>query len=109
VAHDVVKLKEANIARKKAVIGYGFNYSEDSLRIALEKHPKYSDRIKTALKIVKSGGTSDNKLELKPLLEIADFIVSKLNYVSPLVTIPFTGAWRHPLGGDGIIFAWEFK
>jgi hypothetical protein len=109
VAHDVVKLKEADIARKKAVIGYGFNYSEDSLKIALEKHPKYSERIKTAIKIVKSGGTSDNKLELKPLLEIADFIVSKLNYVNPLVTIPFNGAWRHPLGGDGIIFAWEFK
>ena len=109
VAHDVVKLEEADIARKKAVIGYGFNYSEESLKIALEKHPKYSEIIKTAIKIVKSGGTSDNKLELAPLLEIADFIVSKLGYVKPLVTMPFSGAWRHPMGGDGIIFAWEFK
>lgn len=109
VAHDVVKLKEADIARKKAVIGYGFNYSEKSLTMALQKHPEFADRIKTAIKIVKSGGTLDNMLELKPLLEIADFIVSKLGYVKPLVTIPFTGAWRHPLGGDGTIFAWEFK
>lgn len=109
VAHDVVKLREADISRKKAVIGYGFNYSEESLNIALEKHPKHSEIIKTAIRIVKSGGTLDNKLELAPLLEIADFIVSKLDYVKPLVTIPFSGAWRHPMGGDGVIFAWEFK
>lgn len=108
VAHDVVKLKEADIARKKAVIGYGFNYSEESLNEALQKHPEFADRIKTATKIVKSGGTLDNKLELAPLLEIADFIVSKLGYVKPLSTIPFSGAWRHPLGGNGTIFAWEF-
>lgn len=109
VVHDVVKLREADISRKKAVIGYGFNYSEESLNIALEKHPKHSEIIKTAIRIVKSGGTLDNKLELAPLLEISDFIVSKLDYVKPLVTIPFSGAWRHPMGGDGVIFAWEFK
>lgn len=48
-------------------------------------------------------------MELGPLLEIADFIVLKLGFVKPLVTIPFSGAWRHPMGGDGTIFAWEFK
>ena len=109
VAHDVVKLHEADIARKKAVIGYGFNYSEESLNIALKKHPKYADRIKTAIKIVKSGGTLDSRLDLEPLLEIADFIVQKLGFVKPLVTIPFSDAWRHPMGGNGTIFAWEFK
>jgi hypothetical protein len=109
VAHDVVKLKEADISRKKAVIGYGFNYSEETLKIALDKHPRYSDRIKTALKIVTAGGTLNNKLELAPLLEIADFIVSKLGYVKPLVTLDFVGAWRHPMGGNGTIFAWELK
>ena len=109
VAHDVVKLKESDISRKKAIIGYGFNYSEQSLKTALEKHPDHSDTIKTALKIIKSGGTLDNKLELGPLLEIADFIVSKLGYVKPLVTIPFDGAWRHPIGGNGLIFAWELE
>lgn len=109
VAHDVVKLNEADIARKKAVIGYGFNYSEESLNLALQKHPQHADRIKTAIKIVKSGGTLDNKLNLEPLLEIADFIVQKLDLVKPLVTIPFSDAWRHPIGGNGTIFAWEFK
>ena len=109
VAHDVVKLNEADIARKKAVIGYGFNYSEESLNLALQKHPQHADRIKTAIKIVKSGGTLDNKLDLEPLLEIADFIVQKLDLVKPLVTIPFSDAWRHPMGGNGTIFAWEFK
>lgn len=109
VAHDITKLKEADISRKKAVIGYGFNYSEKSLKVALTKHPKHENRIKNAIKIVKSGETLDNKLELAPLLEIADFIVGKLGYVKPLVTIPFRDAWRHPIGGDGLIFAWELK
>ena len=109
VAHDVIKLKEANISRKKAIIGYGFNYSEESLKKALALHPEHNDRIKTASKIVKSGGTLDNKLELAPLLEIADFILSKLECTKPLVTIPFNDANRHPLGGSGTIFAWELK
>jgi hypothetical protein len=109
VAHDVIKLKEANISRKKAIIGYGFNYSEESLKKALALHPEHNDRIKIASKIVKSGGTLDNKLELAPLLEIADFILSKLECTKPLVTIPFNDANRHPLGGSGTIFAWELK
>lgn len=109
VAHDVIKLKEADIARKKAIVGYGFNYSEESLKASLALHPDHGERIKTATKIVKNGGTLDNKLDLEPLLEIADFILSKLECVKPLVTIPFENANRHPMGGSGTLFAWELK
>jgi hypothetical protein len=109
VAHDVIKLKEANISRNKAIIGYGFNYSEESLNKALLLHPEHSDRIKTAIKIVKNGGTLDSRLDLEPLLEIADFILAKLECVKPLITIPFDDANRHPMGGSGTIFAWELK
>jgi hypothetical protein len=109
VAHDVIKLKEADISRKKAIIGYGFNYSEESLNKALLLHPEHSDRIKTAIRIVKNGGTLDSRLDLEPLLEIADFILAKLECVKPLITIPFDDANRHPMGGSGTIFAWELK
>ena len=80
-----------------------------TVKKALGLHPEHTERIKTAIKIVKNGGTLDNKLELEPLLEIADFILAKLECVKPIVTIPFDGANRHPMGGSGTIFAWELK
>jgi hypothetical protein len=52
---------------------------------------------------------SGDKLEVAPLLGIADFIIEKLALTKPLVTREFKDAWHHPLGGNGTVFAWELK
>ena len=109
LSHDVIKLKESRLARHKAVIGYGFNYTISSLEIALAKFPLETERIKNAKKTVKSAGMPGDKLEVAPLLEIADFIIEKLDLTKPLVTREFKDAWHHPLGGNGTLFAWELK
>jgi hypothetical protein len=107
LAHDVIKLKQANIARKKAVIGYGFNYDLPTLNLALQKFPQHSDRIKNAIKVCKLAGMPNNKLDLDYLLQIADFIIQKQNVTAHLKTRNFTNAWKHPLGGNGVVFGWE--
>jgi hypothetical protein len=109
LSHDIIKLNESKLARHKAVIGYGFDYTISSLDVALSKFPHEVDRIKNAKKTVKSAGMPGDKLEMKPLLDIADFIMEKLDLTKPLVTREFKDAWHHPLGGNGTVFAWELK
>jgi hypothetical protein len=41
------------------------------------------------------------------LLEISDFIIQKQEVTGPLQSIEFKNAWRHPLGGNGVVFGWE--
>lgn len=107
LSHDVLKLKNEEIARKKAVIGYGFNYDLDSLKIALGKFPEHVDRIKNAMKVCKNAGMPNNQLNMNYLLEISDFIIQKQEVTGPLQSIEFKNAWRHPLGGNGVVFGWE--
>jgi len=109
LSHDVMKLKESDIARNKAVIGYGFDYTISSLDIALTKFPHETQRINNAKRTVKSAGMPGDRLEVAPLLGIADFIIEKLALTKPLVTREFKDAWHHPLGGNGTVFAWELK
>lgn len=107
LSHDVIKLKKSKLARRKAVIGYGFDYTISSLELALSKFPHETQRIANAKRTVKSAGMPGDKLEVTPLLEIADFIIEKLEATKPLQTRKFKDAWHHPLGGNGTIFAWE--
>ncbi len=109
LAHDVIKLKHAKIARKKAVIGYGFNYDSFTLKQALQKFPQFSDRVKNAMDVCKKAGMPNNDLNLNYLLEIADFIIQKQNVTGKMQTRNFVDAWKHPLGGNGIVFGWEIQ
>ena len=109
LSHDVAKLNAEKIARKKAVIGYGFNYSPASLMKNLSIHPSENVRINNAIKVCKSAGMPDSELHLEPLIEAADFLVQRMNITNPVIQKIFAGANRHPLGGDGLIFAWELK
>lgn len=109
LSHDVAKLNAENISRKKAVIGYGFNYSPTSLIQNLTIHPNEKERINNAIKVCKSAGMPDSELHLEPLVEAADFLVQRMKITHPVMQSNFIGANRHPLGGDGLIFAWELK
>lgn len=107
LSHDVGKLQEATIARKKAVIGYGFNYDPLTLEEARLRFPEYSDRIDNAIDVCQRAGMENNSLHMRFLLDIAEIILERLGKTSPLVSKEFSNAWRHPLGGNGVIFGWE--
>lgn len=109
LAHDVVKLNSSSIARNKAVIGYGFNYDITTLTKALSMFPQFSDRIKNAMLVCKKAGMPNNELKMDYLLEIADFIIQKQGVTGSVQVRNFKNAWKHPLGGNGIVFGWEIK
>jgi hypothetical protein len=109
LAHDVLKLKSEKISRKRAVIGYGFNYNLKSLDDSLLKFPEYAQRIRNAINVCKKAGMPNNELDMLSLLEIADFIIQKQKLTGPVIIREFENAWKHPLGGNGLVFGWELN
>lgn len=102
--HDVLRLRQDPIGRKLAVIGITFNYTEESCKKSMELHPAYSDTIKNIDDVRKTNG---GWLSVEPLTNFADGIMRVRNLViGPLCTSRFE-AWRHPAGGEGLVFAWE--
>jgi hypothetical protein len=104
--HDVRRLRGDPIARRQAVIGYSFSYDYDSCEMALRKHPDQQAKIQEIRKVCHNNG---GRLSVVPLIEFADAVLRVRNEVEgPLVQVPFE-AWRHPCGGNGVVFGWEVK
>ena len=105
--HDIHRLKNDPIGRKQAVIGYCFNYDFLICDEAVNKHPTHSGRIKEMRKVCKKNNENTGELNVKNIVDFANQIFTTNNLARNLVQEDFTGAWRHPCGGNGTIFAWE--
>ena len=105
--HDIHRLSHENIARKKAVVGFMFGYSPETCAEALMRHPNSADRIKEIQKVCNANDPSQLKLDPRVLVETADIQFRHEGIVGELIIKEFKGLWRHPCGGDGVIFAWE--
>jgi hypothetical protein len=105
--HDIHKLKSNPIARKQAVIGYCFNYDFSVCDEALLKHPEHATRINEMRKVCKKNNDLTGELNVSEVVDFANQIFTTHNLARNLKQIEFKGAWRHPCGGNGTIFAWE--
>ena len=105
--HDIHRLKNDPIGRKQAVIGYCFNYDFLICDEALNKHPTHSGRIKEMRKVCKKNNEKTGELNVKEIIDFANQIFSTHNLARNFTQASFNGAWRHPCGGNGTIFAWE--
>jgi hypothetical protein len=104
--HDVRRLRGDPIARRQAVIGYSFSYDHESCEEALRKHPDHHAKIHEIRMVCRKNG---GRLSVDPLIEFADAVLRVRNEVEgQLVKVPFE-AWRHPCGGNGVVFGWEVK
>lgn len=104
--HDVRRLRADPMARRQAVIGYAFTYDYESCETALNNHPGHLAEITEIRKVCHNNG---GRLTVTPLLQFADAVLRVRNEVEgPLVQVPFE-AWRHPCGGNGLVFGWEVK
>jgi hypothetical protein len=106
ILHDVLRLRTYPLARKHAVVGYGFNYSMETCEEARSRFPNETERIANIEEVCRGNG---GELALKPLLDFAESIL----YVRGLVPGPRSEAafeaWAHPCGGRGIVFGWEVR
>jgi len=107
--HDIERLNDAPIARRKAVLGFMFRYSFETCEKADQIHPEEGSRINEIRKICYQNDAILGELRPESLIEAADMLLRRNGLVGPLMTIPFTGLWRHPCGGDGVAFAWEIS
>lgn len=107
VLHDALRLREYGFTRRIAVIGYGFDYDQSSLDKASTLHTTglAATTVQNISKIVRSNGPLHNR----PLIEFADAILRLRGWtIGPRAEAAFH-AWRHPSGGNGIVFGWEIR
>lgn len=105
--HDCESLRRSGLGDRQFVIGYSFRHSLPLLTTALERHPQHTDRIKNAIEVCQREISG----ELNPEVGVSmvnNFLQSE-GLVFDHATAKFSGAWRHPCGGDGLIFGWELK
>lgn len=107
--HDIDRLSSSKIAQRKAVIGYGWNYNFDSCAEALRIHPHETERIANMRKVCQTNDPVNGVLNLSPILTMVDTWLTTNNLTKSILTKDFSGAWKHPTGGYGTIFAWEIN
>jgi hypothetical protein len=105
--HDIERLRDFGVGKRKAVIGYCFDYSFDSCIRAAKIHPNQSEIISNIKGVCKSNDPVKGEYSAGPMIEFADEILQNRKLVKPLITKKFENAWRHPCGGTGLIFGWE--
>ena len=49
----------------------------------------------------------EDQKNVKEIIDFANQIFSTHNLARNFTQASFNGAWRHPCGGNGTIFAWE--
>lgn len=104
--HDVARLRTYPLARRHAVVGYGFDYSLESCQEAHSRFPEHSETISNIEEVCRENGGS---LSMRPLLDFAESILYVRGLVSgPRSQAPFY-AWAHPAGGHGMVFGWEVR
>lgn len=104
--HDAARLEHYDAARRHAVIGYSFDYSDSSCEQSERLHPDavaVVANIRAAVK--RNGGT----LNSRPLVDFADAILRLRGFVSAPRAESRFEAWRHPTGGLGIVWGWEIR
>jgi len=107
--HDIERLATTPLGKRKAVIGYCFDYSFKSCDLATKMHPSETQRIKALRATCKENDPVDGVLNVGPLVDFADTIFQTRGIIKSHARATFTDAWRHPCGGSGTIFGWEVR
>ena len=108
--HDIDKLMNSALADKKAVIGYCFNYDATTIAQAAALFPAENTkngRVYNLLRTCKSVDPLGMKYSSSIVVEFTDRIFQVEKLVTPVISRSFNGAWRHPMGGEGDVFAWQ--
>jgi hypothetical protein len=105
--HDAVRLRQHGFTRRIAIVGYSFDYDSATLSEAKARHSSVQAvaTIKEIERVVRINGP----LRIRPLMEFADAILGLRGFsAGPRAQAEFE-AWRHPAGGQGVVFGWEVR
>lgn len=110
LTHDLRRQRTHAFARRHACVGYVFNYDFVSLEEARSLHPDKEVVIENLKQVLYGNDKTTGVLRGEDLVNAADAMFRKDDLVvGDLVVEPFHGLWRHPCGGNGVVFAWEVR
>ena len=108
--HDLRRQSSHAFARHHACVGYVFDYDFGLLREARTHHPDKQSVLDNLQLVLHGNDRTKGVLSGRDLVFAADALVRQADLViGDLVIEPFQDLWRHPCGGNGIVFAWEVK
>ena len=108
--HDINRLRTTSLGKRRAVLGYCFNYSFNKLEKLKQLHPQHHSIIENILEqVCKPNNVETGEINIRDMVDFANDIFVSKGLVSNLELVDFYGATRHPCGGDGTVFAWEIK
>lgn len=105
--HDIHRLIDEPMATKKAVLGYAFSYDFSTCDSALSIHPSNAHRINEIRKVCHVNNPDSGELDARVLIRVADLQLKNAGVVTDLIMREFNGLWKHPCGGNGLVFAWQ--
>ena len=108
--HDINRLRSTTLGRRRAVIGYCFNYSFKQLEKLEKLHPQHHliiDNIRE--QVCKPNNPDTGEINIRDMVDFANEIFLSKGLVRNLEVMDFYEATRHPCGGDGTVFAWEIE
>ncbi|WP_374928519.1 hypothetical protein [Kytococcus sedentarius] len=108
VLHDALRLQRAHPTDRCAVLVYGFDYDASTLDEAARRHEGDVGAL-GAISNLRKTIDAEGPLRNRPLIEFADAILTLRGLVrGPRAEASFE-AWKHPLGGTGVVFGWEVR
>ena len=105
--HDIERLGKFGIGKRRAVVGYCFEYDFNSCAQALQIHPNHKPFIDNIYEVCRHNDPINGNYSVMEMVEFADEIFLNRKLVKPVEVVNFQDAWRHPCGGKGNIFGWE--
>lgn len=107
--HDAERLRGAWPGSRVAVVVYGFEYGRESLQEAARRHPDAHTQLKNLRKVCNRNDPVNLEYGIYPMVEVADAYFTSRRLVLDVTEARFTGAWRHPCGGNGRVVGWEIS
>ena len=107
--HDIERMKNSGMGRRKAVIAYSFEYDKQTCAESLTRHPQHRDIVDNIAEVCRLNDPVNGEYPLLPMAEFADEIFQSKKLVHQLQVQDFSGVWRHPAGGNGKVFGWELQ
>lgn len=108
--HDIRRLRRFPFARRHAVVGYVFSYDFGLVFESENHHPGATEVLANLYKVLRVNDRANGTLDGAELVAAANSIfVSQGIVKGPVITQEFEGLWRHPCGGNGLVFGWEVE
>ena len=107
LAHDAQRLAMSTVAKRKAVLVYGFEYNLKLCAQSARIHPDHIERINSIQKVCKINDSESPHIDFDPLITRVSPNLAEVVNVVGFTDLTIENLWRHPCGGQLRVLCWE--